>query len=94
MADLKTKAPDARLDYALDWGPFLDGTDGDTIVTQEWIAPPELTVDDEGLDPSGRRHIAFITGGEHGRAYTVTSRITTAQGREDELSLRLYVRST
>lgn len=91
--DLKIKDPAARLDYAVDWGPLLDGTDGDTIATAAWVdVPEELAVTDEGLSSDGRRHVGYAAGGDHGRAYTVTSRITTAQGREDQLSVRLYVR--
>jgi len=95
MTNLKIQDPDARLDYAIDWGPFLDGTDGDTISSAAWVdVPDELVVVDGGLDLTGRKHIAYVSGGEHGSAYQITSRITTDQGREDDLSLRIYVRST
>jgi hypothetical protein len=94
MSELKIKDPGARLDYAIDWGPFLDGTDGDTIAEAAWEADDGIDVEDEGLDDAGRRHVAFVSGGEHGVAYTLTSKIKTTQGREDDLSLRLYVRST
>jgi len=89
-----TKDPDARLDYAIDWTPFL-GTD--TIDTAEWLDPtpetdPPLVVEDEGLD--GNVHVAFVSGGQVNRAYRVTSRATTTEGRIQDESITITITET
>ena len=88
------KDPDARLDFAIDWTPFL-GTD--TIDTVEWLDPtpdtdPPLVVEDEGLD--GNTHVAYVSGGKLNRAYRVTSRVTTAEGRIQDETITIVITET
>jgi hypothetical protein len=40
------QAPDACVDYGLDWGSWLFG---DVITPSSWSAPPGLTVVDDGI---------------------------------------------
>lgn len=90
-----TKDPDARLDFAVDWGPFLAA--GETITTPVWLAPtpvtvPPLVLTDAGLD--GNKHVAWITGGLANRAYRVTSRITTSDTRINDQSFTIVITET
>ena len=88
-----TKAPESRLDYAVDWTPFIQGTEGDAIASADWVDVTEgLVVEDPQL--IGSVHAAFFSGGEPGRAYRATSRITTEQGRVDDRTITIYVRRT
>lgn len=92
--DSYSKAPDARLDYGKDWGPFLATTDGDTITTASWELPIPvgLTIEDQGMMLNVHR--AFISGGTLGECYRVTSRVVTAQGRIDLSSILVLIRET
>lgn len=84
------KDKDATLDYGVNWIPFLQGTDSDTIVTAEWVnVHADLTVDDRGF--ANDLHLAMISGGQKGRAYRMTSRITTTQGRITDTSFILVI---
>ena len=88
------KDPDARLDYAIDWTPFLGS---DTIDTVEWLDPtpetdPPLEIEDAGLD--GNTHVAWVTGGQVHRSYRVTSRVTTAEGRVQDESILIVIVET
>jgi len=88
------KDPDARLDFAVDWTPFL-GTD--TLNTVEWLDPtpetdPPLEVEDGGLDDNA--HVAWVTGGKLNRAYRLTSRATTGDGRIQDETIIIVVTET
>lgn len=92
-----TQAPDARLDYGIDWAPFLATTDGDTIAASEWLAPqpvtdPPLELEDDSVD--GARAFVFVRGGVPHRGYRVTNRVTTTQGRVTEQTLIVWVKPT
>jgi len=87
--------PDARLDYAIDWDPFLATTE--TIAAQTWLTPTPVTVPplvavDDGL--VGNTHVVWISGGVANRAYRVTSRIETSEGREDDRSFTIVITET
>lgn len=80
--------PDERLDWTRTWDEWLP--EGDTIETAEWEV--EAEDDDEDplviLDEAGFEATfdddsctVWLSGGTLGRAYLVTCRITTAQGR-------------
>ena len=87
------KDPDAILDYAVDWTPFLAGTDGDTIATAQWVeVDGALTIDDLGFD--GPIHSVMVSGGTIGQFHALTSRVTTVQGRVTDTTFRLYIRNT
>ena len=93
MTPVFVKDPDARMDYAVDWGPFLASTPGDAILTATWVdVPDELTVSDEGYDLG--LHVAFVSGGQPMHTYRLTSRITTEQGRVQDDTLVLFIQHT
>ena len=87
------KDPDAVLDYAVDWTPFLAGTAGDTIATAVWVEiDEELTVQDLGFN--GPLHTAMVSGGTLSRTHSLTSRITTVQGRVTDTTIHLFIKNT
>lgn len=85
------KDPDASLDYEVDWSAWLK--DGDTLADSLWLVNPtgELVVSAPAWNAAGAT-VLRLTGGIAGRIYTVTSRIVTADGNEDDRSFRVYVR--
>ncbi len=92
-----TQAPDARLDYGINWAPFLATTDGDSIASSEWLPPqpvtsPPLVLEDESV--VGSTAYVFARGGVPHRGYRVTNRITTTQGRVTELTVIVWVKPT
>jgi hypothetical protein len=90
--DTFIKDPDATLDYHRDWSEWL--VDGDTITSSEWIVPDDFEVGTGEKAPSFTSSTAtvWLSGGEPRRAYRVTNRITTTQGRVDDRSLVILVR--
>jgi hypothetical protein len=78
-----TKDPNSDLDYAVNWGDWLVGTD--TISTSTWTGPTDLTIygDSHGTATT----TTWISGGTSGEVYTVTNRVQTAAGRIDERSI-------
>lgn len=81
--------PDARLDYAVDFGAeWLQ--DGETITSYEVEVDPGLTL--ESSSEADGRVTAWISGGEAGRTYLARFRITTNRGRTDDRTLRLVTR--
>ena len=93
MIRVPDQRPNDRLDYGVDWGPFLDLHEGDAIATAEWINPHEgeFVVDEPGL-VDGRVHRAFFTGGTIGHAYRITSGITTTEGRTRHESIVILIK--
>lgn len=82
------KDPSAVLDYTVDWSQWLDT--GDTITTSTWvIAPTGLTQQSAASTPTAAT--VWLSGGTLGITYTVTNRITTAQGRDDARTLLIQV---
>ena len=80
------KDPQATLDYKLDWTPWLAG---DTITAHT------VTVD-SGVTKTSDAHtdtsVTFwLSGGTVAATYSVTVHITTAQGRQDERTVRVRV---
>ena len=87
------QAPTARLDYAVDWGPFLDSLGGDFIVTAEWVHVSEgLDIEDQGFE--GGLHVVYVSGGEPMQTYRITSRVTTDAGRVAEETITFFIRRT
>jgi hypothetical protein len=82
------KDPDAVLDYAVDWSAWL--TSAETIVSALVLADDGITVDSDSYD--GGIHTIWLSGGEVGRNYRITSRITTSQGRVDDRTMLIRVR--
>jgi hypothetical protein len=84
------KDPASRVDYSIDWAPYLDGQ---TIAASEWIAEPAeangLTIGDERFDAA--RSAASFSGGAIGHVYSVSNRVTLSDGSIDERSICLRV---
>ena len=84
------KDPDAIVDYAIDWAPYLDGR---TIVASGWsVAPAEtggIAVVEAGFD--GARSAARLSGGIVGHSYSLANRVTLSDGSGDDRSIVLRV---
>jgi hypothetical protein len=84
------KDPDAVLDYGFDWGPWL-GTD--TIATSTWIVESPLTIVPASESNDSTTTLVYISGGTAGQDYDLTNRITTNDGRTDDRTIKIKVRS-
>ena len=84
------KDPASRLDYAIEWLPYLDGQ---TIAGSEWIVSPAeaggIATESERFDAT--RSAATLSGGVVGRVYSVTNRVTLTDDSIDERSICLRV---
>lgn len=83
---IKTKDPDALVDYSVNWSRWLDG---DEIASSTWLVPAGLT--NEGEDNTTTTATIWLSGGTIGTSYTVTNRITTVAGRTDDRSFTLTI---
>lgn len=85
------KDPAATIDYAVDWqAAYLVGQ---SITAAEWIVDPE---EPDGLvvtntAQSDGRCVATLAGGQRGRVYRLTNRVTFDNGRNDDRSLNVRV---
>lgn len=88
---LYLKDPDARIDYAIDWGPAY--LDGQVIAASAWAVTPDeeggVAVDVASHDFT--RTAVTLTGGVAGHVYRIGNRVTLSDGRSDERSLTLRV---
>lgn len=82
------KDPAAVLDYAVDWGRWLD--EGETITDHTVTATPGIVVDTTG--EADGKVTAWLSGGTAGNTYTVSYAITTSAGRQDERSITVLLR--
>jgi hypothetical protein len=83
------KDPDAEITYGFDWTDYLQGK---TILSSEWSATG-ITVESSSF--TNNATAAVLSGGERGRNYNVTNRITFtgATGTEtDDRTLVVPVR--
>lgn len=84
------KDPQSRVDYAIDWGGYLDGQ---TIAESLWSVTPDeaggIAVESASFDLN--RSAARITGGRAGRVYSIANRVTMSDGSVDERSITLRV---
>ncbi len=84
------KDPHARVDYAIDWGGYLDGQ---TIAESQWSVTPDeaggIAVEAASFDLN--RSAARIAGGIVGRTYSLANRVTMSDGSVDERSIVLRV---
>ena len=84
----KTKDPDARLDYGVNWGEkWLN--ENDTIVASEWIIPVGITGDNDSF--SSVKTMIFLSGGTVGETYIIVNRITTNVGLINDASIFLSI---
>lgn len=98
---VKTKDPDAVLDYLWNWADYL-GTD--TIAAADFavydtagqlLDDSESGYDGVAVDSSSAADTTatvWLSGGEVGTKYVVTCHITSAGGREDDRSLHLTIK--
>lgn len=84
-----TKDPDATLDYAFDWTPWLD--EAEEITDQVVTVPAGLTIAQAAVVNAGVVTV-WLSGGDAGEVYAVACRVTTDQGRTDERTYYLEVR--
>lgn len=85
---LKTKDPNAVLDYQISWASWL-GT-SETISSSDWIVDSGITKDTASNTTTTAT--IWLSGGTDKIDYTVTNRITTNQGRTNDQSLLIQVR--
>lgn len=87
---LYLKDPDAAVDYAIDWAPYLDGR---TIVASTWsVAPGEAggaAIAEASFD--GDRTAARVSGGVAGHVYSLANHVTLSDGGSDDRSITLRV---
>ncbi len=84
------KDPQSRVDYAIDWTPYLDGQ---TVAASIWAVSPDepggIAVDEASFTPG--RTAARLSGGIVGHSYRISNRVTLSDGSSDERSLALRV---
>ena len=81
------KDPQAVLDYAFDWGDWLDS--GETIASTTITVASGLTKDSDS-ESDGIVTI-WLSGGTAGTSYTVACKIVTSSSRTDERSITIMV---
>lgn len=80
------KDPNAEKDYAVDWGPWLNG---DTIQSVTWTVPAGISKTDEEI--VGTQAVIWLSGGTAGTTYSIVCRVVTAGGRTDERTVKVKV---
>lgn len=84
------KDPQSRVDYAIDWAPYLDGQ---TIETSLWLVVPDeeggIATEEASFEPG--RTAARLTGGRIGHSYSVSNQVTFSDGTTDVRSITLRV---
>lgn len=88
LISLEPKDPNAVIDYEIDWSKWLRGDD--IVVTSEWIVPAGITMDSESSDATTTT--VWLSGGTAGSSYSLTNRITTAQGRTQDRTITIRVK--
>lgn len=90
---IRTKDPQAVLDYTFNWGgaspgPWLQA--GETISSVTFTVATGITKDSQSN--TSTTATAWLSGGTAGEDYEVACKITTSQGRIDERTLTVRVR--
>ena len=84
------KDPQSRVDYMIDWLPYLDGQ---MIETSDWrITPDEeggIAAEEASFEPG--RTAARLNGGVAGHLYSVSNQVTFSDGTTDVRSITLRV---
>jgi hypothetical protein len=83
------KDPNATKDYPLDWSDWLP--EGDTITSSSWIVEEGITEVVGKTSHDDTTATIWLSGGTVGESYLVTNRITTAQDRVDDRTIRIFV---
>lgn len=80
---------DSKKDYTVDWTEWL-AESSDSIVSTYWsVTPSGMNI--ESYDVSAGKATVWVSGGDNGTTYTLSSKIFTAT-RRDERSFRLKVK--
>lgn len=98
--EIQYKDPDSNLDFHFEWQTWAD--EGDYLTASVWVVPAGLTGGAESLFVGQERDLAgeyrdvqrtsiFLSGGTAGQSYTVTNRITTVRGRQEDRSFELRI---
>ena len=89
MGRLNYHDPDDILDYKNDWTEWLVA--GDTITASSWsISPDTATIDSD--EETDTETVAWVSGGVAGTRYELTNSITTAGGRQKDVTRYLVCR--
>lgn len=84
------KDPLARVDYAIDWSPYLESQ---TIEASLWLVVPDeadgVAVEEASFEPA--RTAARLSGGKIGHSYAVSNQVTFSDGSTDVRSITLRV---
>lgn len=91
MSYVRIKDPDAVLDFPFKWGDWLDPLD-DTIESAEIVDVDGVTVDAYEVDPTKKKVVVWLSGGELGARASITCRITTHGGRTDDRTLTIKIK--
>lgn len=86
MIGIKTKDPQAVLDYTIDWSAWLNG---DTIVGSVWTVETGITKTTDSFTSTVTT--VWLSGGTVGKDYEITNRVTTATGRIDDRTFIIHV---
>ena len=85
------KAPEASLDYAIDWAESYLGGAG--IAESNWVVDPEedggVELISQSLD--NMRTVVQLSGGEVGKTYRIKNQIILTNGIADERSFIVRV---
>lgn len=81
------KDPQATLDYAVDWEPWLGV---DTIQSVTWTVDAGIT--QANASNTTTSATIWLSGGTVGTKYKAVCRVTTAAGRIDERTIYVEVR--
>ena len=91
-----TKDPAEELDYKIDWkstdddGPYL--ASDETILASTWTTTPSgLTVGPTLPSHNGTAATIWLSGGDSGKQYQVSNRITTSYGRTAKRSFFVMI---
>lgn len=84
-----SKDPDAVLDYQVDWSAWLP--EFDVIAASTWSADPGIVIDNSSF--TDEKTTVWLSGGTENALYNVTNHITTADGREDDQTIQIQIRS-
>lgn len=84
------KDPASRVDYSIDWLPYLAGQ---TIAASEWRVHPGEAGGVAAAEPRAEaaRTAARLSGGVAGHVYSVSNRVTLSDGSIEERSICLRV---
>ena len=84
------KDPQSRVDYAIDWMPYLNGH---AVEASAWFVAPDeddgIAAEETSFEPA--RTAARLIGGVIGHSYTISNQATFSDGTTDVRSITLRV---